>query len=95
MIRQKKTEKVIPGYTGYIPRNKAGSNCKSVAHSRDGHIPGYAGYIPKIKPENLYGKTFGQITYDIQMGRRDHYEQFMSSNKQDFIDSQFVEDKPV
>ncbi len=95
MIRQKKTDMVIPGYTGFIPKNKTSNQSKSVAHSRDGHIPGYAGYIPKIKPENLYGKTFGQITYDIQMGRKDHYERFMSSNKLDFIDSQFVEDKPV
>jgi hypothetical protein len=50
---------VIPGYTGFIPKNKTNTHTKSAAHSRDGHIPGYAGYIPKIKPENLYGKTFG------------------------------------
>lgn len=50
---------VIPGYTGFIPKNKMNNQSKSVAPSRDGHIPGYAGYIPKIKPENLYGKTFG------------------------------------
>jgi hypothetical protein len=59
MIRQKKNENVIPGYTGFIPKNKTSNQAKSVAHHREGHIPGYAGYIPKIKPENLYGKTFG------------------------------------
>lgn len=28
-------------------------------------IPGYAGYVPAIKPENLYGSTFGKTTYDV------------------------------
>lgn len=32
---------------------------------RSDYIPGYQGHIPKIESENLYGKTFGQITYDI------------------------------
>ena len=28
-------------------------------------IPGYAGYVPAIKPENLYGNTFGKTTLDV------------------------------
>ena len=62
---------------------------------KEGHIPGYSGYVPKIKPENLYGRTFGQITYDVQMGKKDHYERFNTTNKLDFVDSQKIEDKPV
>lgn len=26
-------------------------------------LPGYVGYIPAQKCENLYGKTYGKITY--------------------------------
>ena len=32
---------------------------------KNGHIPGYSGYVHKIVPENLHGKTFGKITYEI------------------------------
>ena len=28
-------------------------------------IPGYAGYVPAIKPENIYGNTFGKTTLDV------------------------------
>ena len=31
-------------------------------------IPGYAGYVPAIKPENLYGSTFGKTTLDVNSG---------------------------
>lgn len=62
---------------------------------KEGYIPGYAGYVPKIIPENLYGRTFGQITYDVQMGKEDQYERFMTSHKLNFVNSQQIEDKPV
>ena len=28
----------------------------------DQHIPGYAGYIPSMRSENLFGRTYGEIT---------------------------------
>lgn len=28
-------------------------------------IPGYAGYVQAIKPENLYGSTFGKTTLNV------------------------------
>jgi len=28
----------------------------------DMHLPGYAGYIPSMKSENLFGRTYGEIT---------------------------------
>lgn len=62
---------------------------------KEGHIPGYSGYVPKIKPENLYGRTFGQITYDVQTGKKDHYERFNTTNQLDFVDSLRAKDKPV
>lgn len=49
-------------------------------------IPGYAGYVHGIKPENVYGKTYGKTTLDINtnqyvkgqdFGARDKY---VSSN---------------
>ena len=30
-----------------------------------GHPPGYGGYISSVKPENIFGKTYGSITYAI------------------------------
>ena len=28
----------------------------------DMHLPGYAGYVPSMKSENLFGRTYGEIT---------------------------------
>jgi len=28
----------------------------------ESQIPGYVGYIPHLKPENMFGKTYGKIT---------------------------------
>merc|ERR1712159_180583 len=28
-------------------------------------VPGYSGYIESVKPENIFGKTYGNITYQI------------------------------
>jgi hypothetical protein len=30
-----------------------------------GKIPGYAGYVSAIKPENIYGNTFGKTTLSV------------------------------
>lgn len=32
-----------------------------------GEIPGYGGYIKSMKPENIFAKTYGNITYDINV----------------------------
>jgi hypothetical protein len=31
-------------------------------NNEDKKVPGYAGYVPGVKPENLYGNTFGRTT---------------------------------
>ena len=59
MIKPGKLDFVIPGYTGHIPKRKLEREQEVKLPEREGHIPGYAGYVPKIKPENLYGRTFG------------------------------------
>mmetsp|Transcript_69059 Transcript_69059/g.80495 ORF Transcript_69059/g.80495 Transcript_69059/m.80495 type:complete len:164 (-) Transcript_69059:98-589(-) len=53
---------IVPGYTGFIPtkEDQEGGEFNSGIKS---HIPGYAGYIPGIKPENMFGKTYGKNTY--------------------------------
>ncbi len=30
---------------------------------------GYAGYIPSVKCENMFGKSYGKITYAISEGK--------------------------
>ncbi len=65
MITSKRLDFIIPGYTRHIPSNQKENHNPPPQIKRHGHIPGYAGYIPKIKPENLYGKTFGKITYEV------------------------------
>ena len=50
---------IVPGYTGHIPKRLLEREEEVILPEREGYIPGYAGYVPKIKPENLYGRTFG------------------------------------
>jgi hypothetical protein len=58
----------IPGYTGCLPQKEENlSEFQQI--STNGQIPGYVGYIPSIKPENLYGKTYGKITENCYNGR--------------------------
>ncbi len=51
--------------------------------------------MSKIKPENLYGKTFGRITYEVQKYQEENFETYESTNKLDFVDQQKVDMKPV
>mmetsp|Transcript_35942 Transcript_35942/g.41998 ORF Transcript_35942/g.41998 Transcript_35942/m.41998 type:complete len:161 (-) Transcript_35942:131-613(-) len=82
---------VIPGYTGYIPskEDEEGGEFNGGIKS---HIPGYAGYIPAIRPENIFGKTYGKATY---ISKSHHYQQgfdvepdarFKSLVKDSFVD---------
>lgn len=59
MIRQGKLDFIVPGYTGHIPKRHLERTKEVILPEKEGHIPGYSGYVPKIKPENLYGRTFG------------------------------------
>ncbi len=51
----------IPGYTGCVPQKEEDLS-EFQQTSANWQIPGYIGYIPSVKPENLYGKTYGKIT---------------------------------
>ncbi|KAL4439292.1 hypothetical protein ABPG74_016955 [Tetrahymena malaccensis] len=62
MYLQSKTTNNIPGYTGHIPQDELHEDILQINQAKS-HIPGYAGYIPGIRSENMYGKTYGKITY--------------------------------
>jgi len=38
---------------------------KKVPSKKTAHIPGYCGYVKSIKSENMFGKTYGNITDKI------------------------------
>jgi hypothetical protein len=46
-----------------------------------GKIPGYAGYVHAIKPENLYGNTFGKTTLDVNANHFIKGQDFEAKNK--------------
>lgn len=52
---------VIPGYTGHIPHQEEPEGGEYI-QGAESQIPGYVGYIPHLKPENMFGKTYGKIT---------------------------------
>jgi len=53
---------VIPGYTGHIPSQEEVVEGGEFIQGATSQIPGYVGYIPHLKPENMFGKTYGKIT---------------------------------
>eukprot|EP01017_Pseudomicrothorax_dubius_P022656 TRINITY_DN24495_c0_g1_i1.p1 TRINITY_DN24495_c0_g1~~TRINITY_DN24495_c0_g1_i1.p1 ORF type:complete len:235 (+),score=54.36 TRINITY_DN24495_c0_g1_i1:130-834(+) len=53
----------IPGYTGFIPQPAEEVYIPGGVVERKSQIPGYAGYVPGIKPENMFGKPYGTLTY--------------------------------
>jgi len=67
MFEIKRTDPVIPGYTGFLPKTfgVGESNERPKPH---GEIPGYAGFVPAVKAENLFGKTYGKLTYVSSAG---------------------------
>ena len=58
---------------------------------------GYSGYIPGANAENMYGKTFGKITYDSSTGTYDKGidlpadKKFVSTLHKEFVDQSKVE----
>lgn len=63
MFDSSRLTNLIPGYTGYIPKNDHEEDLIQMQKSR-ARIPGYAGYISGVKSENLFGRTYGKITYE-------------------------------
>lgn len=61
MFLEKKTN-VMPGYTGHTQEMMDDGGSEGY-HEIRSQIPGYGGYIPAVKSENLYGKTYGTVTY--------------------------------
>ena len=56
---------IVPGYSGMIPAHILEEDEKKVPSKKTAHIPGYCGYVKSIKSENMFGKTYGNITDKI------------------------------
>lgn len=63
MFFETKRTTYLPGYTGHVPHNYYEEVEQPEPGPPHSQIPGYAGYIPSVKSENLYGTTYGKITY--------------------------------
>jgi hypothetical protein len=70
MFNIKRTEPIIPGYTGFLPKT-FGEEDGSQRPKPHGEIPGYAGFIPAVKAENLFAKTYGKLTYISSAGEHE------------------------
>lgn len=65
MEEKRKIEKVIPGYSGHIPRSDIPEDKVRRLPKGNGHIPGYCGFVQSIKAENFYGKSYGTTTFEV------------------------------
>ena len=81
---------IVPGYTGHIPSMRDQTETVDIEPLTNGHIPGYAGYVNKIKPENLYGKSFGKITFDIHSDKVEGEKQFQTTAQKTFVDQSTI-----
>jgi hypothetical protein len=100
MFDIKRTNPVIPGYTGHIPKNLGEGDSLGDSQPRS-QIPGYAGFIPGVKSENIFGKTYGKSTYmssagEYQKGSEIPDEERYTSILQDsFVNLKTVKDRTV
>ena len=95
MIRSNRLDFLIPGYTGYIPKNLREEENAPQLDEKEGHIPGYAGHVEKIKSENLFGKPFGRLTYEVHKNIPQNKETYLTINQEIYLDQNKVEEKPV
>jgi hypothetical protein len=65
MEQKRKIDKVIPGYSGHLPRRDIPDDKVKRVPKGDGHIPGYCGFVQSITAENLYGKSYGTTTFEV------------------------------
>jgi len=63
MFFETKRTTYLPGYTGHVPHNYYEEVEQPEPGPPRAQIPGYAGYIPSVQAENLYGTTYGKISY--------------------------------
>jgi hypothetical protein len=67
MFDLRRTNPIIPGYTGFIPKTFGEGGIEGRPKPRS-EVPGYGGYIPAVKPESIFGKTYGQATWISSAG---------------------------
>lgn len=72
MFEGKRTDYIVPGYTGHIAHKVYEDNVPLQNNKPTGKIPGktnyylgYAGYVKGIKAENMISNTFGKITLEV------------------------------
>jgi len=70
MFDIKRTNPVIPGYTGFLPKT-FGEGDGAERPKPHGEIPGYAGFIPAVKAENLFAKPYGKLTHISSSGQHE------------------------
>lgn len=86
-------ELIIPGYSGHIPSSALPKESIPPTHITGGHIPGYAGYVCKIKPENLFGRTFGTITESVQVNDELSTDPLLTTTQQIFVNQNTIRQK--
>mmetsp|Transcript_40390 Transcript_40390/g.35848 ORF Transcript_40390/g.35848 Transcript_40390/m.35848 type:complete len:92 (+) Transcript_40390:67-342(+) len=69
---------VVPGYTGFIPQKPDEEDENIGTYTQAGtlnekgefkkYVPGYKGYVPHVRPENMFGKTYGKLTKMAKTG---------------------------
>ena len=88
-----KIDTFLPGYTGHIPKSHFEKQLAVGPIQYEGFIPGYSGYVHKIKPENCFGKSFGQTTLQVKNLDPKLDQQFLSTNQVNFIDQNQIKIK--
>lgn len=71
----------IAGYSGYVPGAKFKGIAQRPPEYPTADIPGYSGYVFAYGPENVYGKTFTQISKEIKCTNK-------YRDRENFIDKQ-------
>lgn len=52
----------------------------------ENHIPGYAGYIPSVKSENMFARTYGDLTQIVRCNVNSNQQYITKSTGDEVID---------
>jgi len=100
MFDLRRTNPVIPGYTGFIPKTFGEGGIEGRPKPRS-EIPGYGGYIPAVKPESIFGKTYGNATHISSAGAYEagneisHRNRYTSLLQESYVNQNVIERRKV
>jgi len=100
MFEIKRTNPVIPGYTGHLSKVQNEGFIPDHRPARS-EIPGYGGFINGVKAENQFGKTYGKLTFmssanEFHRGSEIPHEHRYTSMLQDsFVNQRHVQARAV